>query len=253
MAEIEQPQTPEVRIRLSKAAYEAGFSLRLSEDAGWAAYASTTLPGSLWLAAGTLRGPCFVALDRPAVAAAWGPPPAPVPGPGSHRFTFADFAALTEALTTLWPLLRDLPDDPLTAYAAQTANLIGDTETVRLAKQRIGQDIFRARLIADWHCRCPLTGITDPALLRASHIIPWADCATDAERLDPANGLLLSALWDAAFDAGLVTFADDGAPILSPHLSTAARAALDLTARVPLSAAHRHRMTYHRTWVFKEN
>ena len=49
----------------------------------------------------------------------------------------------------------------------------------------------------------PLTGITDEALLRASHIVAWADCETDALRLDVHNGLLLSALWDAAFDAGL--------------------------------------------------
>src|SRR5438093_853602 len=53
--------------------------------------------------------------------------------------------------------------------------------------------------------RCPLTGVTVPAVLRASHILPWADC-TDAQRLDVHNGLLLSALWDAAFDCGLVSF-----------------------------------------------
>jgi hypothetical protein len=31
-----------------------------------------------------------------------------------------------------------------------------------------------------------LTGITDPALLRASHIIPWSDC-NDEQRLDVHN------------------------------------------------------------------
>ena len=82
--------------------------------------------------------------------------------------------------------------------------------------QRIGQDIFRKALLAYWNGRCPLTGIADPELLRASHIKPWSACETDAERLDVHNGLLLSALWDAAFDKGLVTFADDGTPILSP-------------------------------------
>jgi predicted restriction endonuclease len=49
----------------------------------------------------------------------------------------------------------------------------------------------------------------DPALLRASHIVPWAQCQTDALRLDVPNGLLMSALWDAAFDAGLVSFDDE--------------------------------------------
>ena len=73
--------------------------------------------------------------------------------------------------------------------------------------QRIGQDIFRTALMNYWQSRCPLTGIADPALLRASHIVPWAEC-DDAQRLDVHNGLLLSALWDTAFDAGLVSFAD---------------------------------------------
>jgi HNH endonuclease len=53
-----------------------------------------------------------------------------------------------------------------------------------------------------WKNTCPITGITDSALLRASHIIPWARCESDAERMDVHNGLLLSSLWDAAFDQG---------------------------------------------------
>ena len=51
---------------------------------------------------------------------------------------------------------------------------------------------------------CPLTGIIDPALLRASHIVPWSDCNDEQRALDVHNGLLLSALWDAGFDQGLV-------------------------------------------------
>ena len=39
-----------------------------------------------------------------------------------------------------------------------------------------------------WGGRCPLTGITDVALLRASHIVAWAEC-DDAHRLDVHNGL----------------------------------------------------------------
>ena len=62
----------------------------------------------------------------------------------------------------------------------------------------------------------------DPALLRASHIVPWSDC-NDELRLDVHNGLLLSALWDAAFDPGLVSFADDGTPLFGPKLSATAR------------------------------
>lgn len=80
--------------------------------------------------------------------------------------------------------------------------------------------------MAYWQGRCPLTGITDTALLRASHIIPWKDCQTEAERLDVHNRLLLSALWDAPFDQGLVTFNNEGSPEFSPELSEVARAEL---------------------------
>ena len=90
-----------------------------------------------------------------------------------------------------------------------------------------------------WGGRCPLTGITEPALLRASHIVPWAEC-TDEQRLDVHNGLLLSALWDAAFDRGLVSFADDGAVLASPKLGSTEREVLGIE-RAPKLAGLRER------------
>ena len=101
-----------------------------------------------------------------------------------------------------------------------------------------------------WQGRCPLTGITDPALLRASHIIPWKDCQSDAERLDVHNGLLLSALWDAAFDRGLVTFDDAGNPQFSTALSEIARSELRWQAAIPLTEKHKKRLAWHRTDCF---
>ena len=86
----------------------------------------------------------------------------------------------------------------------------------------MGQNVFRDALMDYWGGRCPLTGITEPGLLRASHIVPWSEC-DDVQRLDVHNGLLLSALWDAAFDQGLVSFADDGKLCVSPSLSEVAR------------------------------
>lgn len=103
-----------------------------------------------------------------------------------------------------------MPDAPLREFERRIADLPRTTEAERLVVQRTAQDIFRDRLIDYWQGRCPLTGISDPALLRASHIIPWSECENDAERLDVHNGLLLSALWDAAFDRALVTLDDQG-------------------------------------------
>jgi predicted restriction endonuclease len=79
-----------------------------------------------------------------------------------------------------------------------------------------------------------MTGIAEPALLRASHIVPWSDCS-DEQRLDVHNGLLLSALWDAAFDRGLISFAGDGSLLVSPQLSQTARDALGVDAAPSLS------------------
>jgi predicted restriction endonuclease len=99
-----------------------------------------------------------------------------------------------------------------------------------------------------WDRRCPLTGITEPALLRASHIVPWSDC-NDEQRLDVHNGLLLSALWDAAFDQGLVSFADDGTVLASSLLSTVARQALAIDTAPAIRGlrdAHRANLAAHR-------
>jgi hypothetical protein len=46
-------------------------------------------------------------------------------------------------------------------------------------------------------------------VIRASHIKPWRD-ASNAERLDPENGLPLIASLDALFDAGLISFGSSG-------------------------------------------
>ena len=156
--------------------------------------------------------------------------------------------ALHAALDRVYKLAVSLPDAPLARFRAQTASPPQTTEAERLVVQHIGQEIFRAALMDYWGARCPITGITDPELLRASHIVPWSEC-DDAQRLDVHNGLLLSALWDAAFDARLAGFADDGTVLASPGLSAAARTALGIGSapRLPnLRDAHRANLTAHR-------
>ncbi|MGO7165362.1 HNH endonuclease, partial [Rhizobium johnstonii] len=64
-------------------------------------------------------------------------------------------------------------------------------------------------MLAQWHGRCAVTSCNLPAVLRASHIVPWRE-ASNAERLDPENGLPLVATLDALFDVGLISFDDQG-------------------------------------------
>lgn len=92
----------------------------------------------------------------------------------------------------------------------------GRTETQATVTQRRGQAFFRQAVIAAADGRCCISGIQHEMLLRASHIIPWS--VDESRRLDPSNGLCLSALHDAAFDRGLMTIRDDGSLAVSDEL-----------------------------------
>lgn len=80
-------------------------------------------------------------------------------------------------------------------------------ERTAVIHQRIGQDAFRRMILNNYNSTCAVTGINDPRLLIASHIIPWKD-KTDT-RLNPENGICLSALYDKAFDEGLISVRPD--------------------------------------------
>jgi hypothetical protein len=172
-----------------------------------------------------------------------------VSGPGVATFIFDKLGELYAALERAYRLGVSLPDAPLEQFRVATQNMPQTTEAECLTVRRVGQTLFRQALLEYWNGRCPLTGITDVALLRASHIVAWADCETDALRLDVHNGLLLSALWDAAFDAGLVSFGDSGEVLLSAQLSASARSALGAQPQqciASLTDAHRGNLARHR-------
>lgn len=82
-------------------------------------------------------------------------------------------------------------------------------DKISISKQRKGQDYFRRMILANYNSRCAITGIDIPQLLMASHIIPWADKKHLKDRLNPCNGICLSALYDKAFDKGLITISPD--------------------------------------------
>lgn len=121
-----------------------------------------------------------------------------------------------------------------------------------LVKARVGQGPFRADLLRYWGA-CAVTGVSEPAVLRASHIKPWRD-ATAAERLDLYNGLLLAAHLDALFDAGLITFDPEGRMVVSPLLASEDRSQLGVVDDMRLRAVepeHEAYLTHHRTRVFR--
>ncbi|MGA8054285.1 MAG: HNH endonuclease [Burkholderiales bacterium] len=179
---------------------------------------------------------------------------APLPKGALGGRTVTDIPSLHRLLRRAFQLSKTLPDELLRSFEKQTAALPKTTEAERLVVQRVGQDVFRHGLLEYWEGRCAVTGLAVPELLRASHIKPWADCTSDAERLDVFNGILLAPHVDAAFDRGFITVADDGAVLVSSALDAAARETLGLDQPLRVLGLHEGHRTYlpwHRERVFK--
>ncbi len=91
----------------------------------------------------------------------------------------------------------------------------GETQP-RLINQRKKQYLFRRVVLSGYGEKCCMSGLSEPQLLVASHIVPWSK---DKEnRLNPSNGLCLSAIHDRAFDKGLITISSDFRVIVSRKL-----------------------------------
>jgi len=137
----------------------------------------------------------------------------------------------------------------------------GATEFLATIKARRGQQFFRQTVLNAYGVRCCISGINVPRLLVASHIRPWSDFPD--ERLNPRNGLCLSSLHDAAFDAGLITLDKEMKLMVSKRLeSYFPQAALEQSfgqfegqrIRLPNKIAEPHPalLKYDRESIFKD-
>lgn len=168
----------------------------------------------------------------------------------------ADLAALLRRAASL---SRALPsqaaNDFQQAVAAELAQLpssIAGTEVERMVRQRVGQNKFRDAMMDYWGGACAVTGVAIPQVLRASHAKPWAECATDAERLDVFNGFLLSANLDALFDRFLISFDEHGVLVTAPALAGVDLQPLGISPCMKLrwiNALHQPYLAEHRTRV----
>jgi len=243
--------------RLEKAATDNGFDLELEQTADWLSFGSSQTSMRIWLSA---RGESrlLAAASRPDVLDGLrGLGTAvddPLPSDAAGAFGVSDIEALHRLLRRAFQLSRTLPDALLSVFEDETADLPRRTETERLVVQRVGQDVFRRGLFEYWDGRCAITGVDVPELLRASHIKPWADCASDTERLDIFNGLLLVAHLDTAFDSGFITVSEGGEVLVSDALPQEARAVLGLNRSLNVRETrgpHERYMTWHRAEVFR--
>lgn len=80
-------------------------------------------------------------------------------------------------------------------------------EALRQAVVRLDQTAFRKMVLSNFNYTCCITGINEPELLIASHILKWSEDA--GNRLNPRNGLALNSLHDNAFERGFITVTED--------------------------------------------
>ena len=108
----------------------------------------------------------------------------------------------------------ELPVDPQpTVESAE--EYAGETRSV-MTEARIKQGFFRRTILSSYGFKCCISGVSEPRLLVASHIVPWH--RDRQNRLNPRNGLCLSAIHDRAFDAGLIALSNDHCVLLSQKL-----------------------------------
>jgi putative restriction endonuclease len=129
---------------------------------------------------------------------------------------------------------------------------IGLKDKRQLVSARTGRGIFREN-VERIEKACRVTGVLDRRHLRASHIKPWK-LATDDEKLDGFNGLLLSPHIGHLFERGHLSFADDGQLMISTHLNPSVCKAwgLDKARRAPSFRAEQCAyLDFHRRQVFE--
>ena len=112
--------------------------------------------------------------------------------------------------------LKNVPqEDDAVDTNFDLADYAGETRKA-LVMQRVKQSFFRRAVLSSYRGRCCISGVPEARLLVASHIVPWSE--DKANRLNPSNGLCLSAIHDKAFDNHLFSLTDDHRVVLSAQL-----------------------------------
>jgi len=133
---------------------------------------------------------------------------------------------------------------------------VKSTYSVSSVKTRIGQHVFKARLIDKWDNRCSVTGVKEhiPSILIASHIKPWSE-SNDMERLDGNNGLLLSPHIDKLFDSYRITFSCNSQLVIAESIDNNLLKAWNINKNIKLNLTvqQQHYMDFHRYKFAKLN
>lgn len=162
------------------------------------------------------------------------------------------FDLLSEAANQA-DFMKDREDPQVSPHNPSEPDFPGgpvNTEVESVVASRRGQGKFRARVVSI-EPTCRITGISTPNHLIASHIKPWR-FASEVERLDGNNGLLLSPHIDHLFDKGLISFSNSGDLLISKHCPQAIVDSwnIALTDPRPFNDQQCVYLDYHRKHVF---
>jgi putative restriction endonuclease len=178
----------------------------------------------------------------------------------ADRELWAEFLADSERIAAeaeaAYERLAGTPSDPVPGEPPSP--LPGPTERDALVRVRRVQGFFRRAVLASYENRCAISGIPIGELLNASHIIPWS--VDPLRRADPRNGIALNALYDRAFDRGLISIDAKHRVLVSPRLRVPDPTALHRTTLLALEGHPVHPPTrflpspealaYHRDTIF---
>ena len=129
----------------------------------------------------------------------------------------------------------DLTEPEIDSLVRRRLLKLGRVETdnqVALARRRRGQDRIRAMTLQNYGGQCALCDISEPSLLIASHIVPWA--ISEEARGDLSNVLCLCRFHDALFELGYWSLGSSYDVIVKPTLR-----AWPLQALLPATIAFR--------------
>lgn len=254
---------PQDTTLLKMTAVDAGFDIGPENQDAWLRFNSAGNLATVWLT--EIDGAYVVAVapERVAVevgqiyaAEVWS---GECPSAAAAAWRSPSRVALGELLRRVAILGRVLPDQLLHEYiavvAAEIEKALAESTLERTVevRQRVGQDLYRKALMQYWNGRCAISGISIPSFLRASHAKPWRD-ATDHERLDVHNGLLLAAHLDIAFDQGFISVSEDGVVLVSDKLPARERTVLGLDEprRIErLRPEHQPFLAWHRDHIWQ--
>lgn len=137
--------------------------------------------------------------------------------------------------------------------AVENEKSLSQTEKTAIIKSRIGQGLFRKKVLVKYEGRCIITEIAESKLLVASHVKPWS-VSSNENRVSAENGLLLNSLYDKMFDLGLITFSENGKIMVSKELKKETIAQIGIRTNFEYSLKTTplllENMEYHRDVVF---